>query len=81
MDIFQIESCICIMFYNKDKEKVTIGYSYLLVGTHSATKFEKVPSTNEYTSPRHNEISLECFPIGRLNGLFLDGFLDTITCS
>ena len=25
LDIFQIDSCICILIYNKDKEKVIIG--------------------------------------------------------
>ena len=50
MDIFKIDSCICIMLYNKDKEKVIMGdlldIGYLVLGSRSATTFEKVPSNN-----------------------------------
>ena len=46
MDIFQIDSFIFILLYNIDIEKVIIGYSYLVLGTPSAGKFDKVPSTS-----------------------------------
>ena len=54
VNIFQNDYFRCILLYNKDKEKVIkiirrlIGYSYLVLGTRSAAKFEKVPSTSEY---------------------------------
>ena len=43
------QCCICIMLYNKDKKgynRRLIWYSYLVLGTRSAAKFEKVPSTS-----------------------------------
>ena len=43
------QCCICIMLYNKDKKGYDgrlIWYSYLVLGTRSAAKFEKVPSTS-----------------------------------
>ena len=45
------QCCICIMLYNKDKKGYDgrlIWYSYLVLGTRSAAKFEKVPSTNKH---------------------------------
>ena len=47
------QCCICIMLYNKDKKgynRRLIWYSYLVLGTRSAAKFEKVPSTSSYWS-------------------------------
>ena len=44
------QCCICIMLYNKDKKgynRRLIWYSYLVLGTRSAAKFEKVPSTSK----------------------------------
>ena len=44
------DSFKCILLYNRDKEKGynrrLIWYSYLVLGTRSAAKFEKVPSTS-----------------------------------
>ena len=45
---------MCILLDNKDKKGDNgrlIGYSYLVIGTRSAGKFETVPSTNYMAQP------------------------------
>ena len=62
MWIFFKLTLICILLYNEIKEKVIIGigYSYLVLCTRSAAKFEQVPSTNlnpVTLSHNHNHIT------------------------
>ena len=49
-DVLQIYSCICILLFKKAKKKGynqrLIVFSYLVLGTRSAAKFEQVPSTS-----------------------------------